>query len=120
MSVRRTRASARQFFLAGCFTVLTVASVTAPAAITAKQQLANMSESGFQHLQDRARHGDLGAQVVLGVAYEEGLHVQKDMDQAIVWYRRAAQRGDAEVQHHLGLIYEQGLGVVQNFEEAAT
>jgi TPR repeat protein len=34
----------------------------------------------------------------LGVMYETGLGVPKDVAQALVWYRRAARQGDARAQ----------------------
>ena len=42
-----------------------------------------------------------------------------DPDQALSWYRKAAEGGLAEAQNNLGLMYERGIGVTQDFEEAA-
>lgn len=39
--------------------------------------------------------------------------------QAIEWYRKAAQKGDAKAQNNLGMAYVRGIGVTQDFKEAA-
>src|SRR5450432_632069 len=87
--------------------------------LTAKGELAKLTEKQFSQLRNQAQHGDPGAEVALGVAYEEGIHVQQDVAEAVTWYRKAAQADNAEVQHHLGVIYEEGRGVARNFVQAA-
>ena len=47
----------------------------------------------------------------LGVAYENGLGVQRDFAEAAKWYREAAQEGDALAQANLGQLYFDGRGV---------
>jgi TPR repeat protein len=45
----------------------------------------------------------------LGVMYEKGQGVGKDMAQAGVWFRRAAEVGNAKAQRNLGHLYLDGL-----------
>jgi len=114
MYVGRVRRFAIRWLLtAGPAFVLITAISTA--AVTVRQQLANATDSEFLQIKDRARHGDTGAEVAMGVAYEDGIHVVKNVDEAIRWYRLAGEQGSAEVQHHLATVYEAG----QNFTEAA-
>jgi TPR repeat protein len=44
---------------------------------------------------------------LLGACYGEGVGMQKDISQAIVYLRKAADDGHTIAQHNLGLIYEQ-------------
>lgn len=42
----------------------------------------------------------------------------KDDQQAVAWYRKAAEQGDAQAQYVLGLMYFDGRGVVQDDQQA--
>lgn len=66
-----------------------------------------------------AEQGDVGAQTVLGVMYEDSKGVPQDKKEAAKWYRLAAEQGDADAQHYLGRLYEKGEGVPQDTSEAA-
>lgn len=44
--------------------------------------------------------------------------VEKDMDEAVKWIRKAAEQGDAQAQYNLGVCYISGDGVVPNKQEA--
>ena len=46
-----------------------------------------------------AEDGEPTAEYNLGWAYEAGLGVAKDLDQAIEWYRKAADHGDESAKH---------------------
>jgi TPR repeat protein len=65
-----------------------------------------------------AEQGDAGAQLNLGVCYENGTGVAKDEAEAIKWYRLAAEQGCAGAQYNLGLYYGNGQGVVKDEAEA--
>ncbi|MXQ72312.1 tetratricopeptide repeat protein, partial [Aeromonas caviae] len=47
-----------------------------------------------------------------------GRGVAQDDQQAIAWYRKAAERGDAAAQASLGLMYERGQGVTRDARQA--
>ena len=46
--------------------------------------------------------------------YGEGKGVPQDYQEAMKWYRMAAQRGVALAQHELGMMHMQGKGVIQD------
>ena len=50
--------------------------------------------------------------------YESGKGVPKDYDQAIKWYRLAAEQGAAIAQSNLGWMYANGHGVLKDYNEA--
>ncbi len=42
----------------------------------------------------------------------------QDDQQAVAWFRKAAEQGQADAQHNLGVMYEKGRGVPQDDREA--
>ena len=48
-----------------------------------------------------AEQGDVRAQNNLGVRYENGQGVGKDINEAVKWYRKAAEQGDAKAKENL-------------------
>jgi TonB family protein len=58
-----------------------------------------------------AEQGIARAQNNLGVLYENGKGVPKDINEALRWYRLAAEQGYAGAQNNLGLIYALGRAV---------
>jgi TPR repeat protein len=58
----------------------------------------------------KAEHGDVDAQYNLGIMYYHGEGVEKDLDQAILWFHMAAEQDDADAQYNLGLMYGKGEG----------
>ena len=65
-----------------------------------------------------ADQNDLDAQYKLGVCYEKGEGVGKDLKEAAKWYRKAAEKGIVEAQIALGACYENGRGLPPNCKEA--
>jgi hypothetical protein len=61
---------------------------------------------------------DADEQFNLATAYEIGKGVEKDLKQAVYWYRKAAEQGHADAQFNLVLAYETGNGVEQDFKQA--
>ncbi|MBE6662165.1 MAG: sel1 repeat family protein [Ruminococcaceae bacterium] len=62
-----------------------------------------------------AMSGDANAQNTLGVYYGMGLFDGKpDFDEAVKWYRKAAEQGHAEAQYNLAVCYRMGRGVPMN------
>ena len=53
-------------------------------------------------LKARAEQGDADAQNDLGVMYMDGHGVEPDYDEALKWWRKAAEQGHAGSQHSLG------------------
>jgi TPR repeat protein len=65
-----------------------------------------------------AELGDAEAQYNLGVMYDEGAGVDRDLPLAAQWYRRAAEQGFIDAQTNLGMMYLAGQGVPQDRAEA--
>ncbi len=71
-------------------------------------------------LQD-AEGGSAEAQFKLGTCYDGILSagVPKDHEEAVRWYRKAAEQGHAKAQYSLGDRYYWGVGVPKDYAEAA-
>lgn len=65
-----------------------------------------------------AEEGHIDSQFNLALMHENGIGVDKDMKEAIVWYRKAALQGSAAAQFNLGVLYENGRGTKVDFAEA--
>jgi TPR repeat protein len=50
--------------------------------------------------------------------YANGESVARDDEQAVRWFRSAAEQGDADAQFNLSFMYLNGEGVPQDYEEA--
>jgi TPR repeat protein len=62
------------------------------------------AEEELAALRSQAEQGDAWAQLNLGAAYDNGLGVERDVEQAIHWYRKAAEQGLVEAQFNLAHI----------------
>ncbi|MDY3137036.1 MAG: tetratricopeptide repeat protein, partial [Sodaliphilus sp.] len=62
-------------------------------------------------LRQKAEKGDSVAQTMLGVEYMKGDQVEKDLDKAIEWWKKAAEKGYAEAEYKLGVCYHFGFGI---------
>src|SRR5262249_5694670 len=62
----------------------------------------------FQIAAKQGRHDALNN---LGVIYEQGLGVTKDLQASFGYYRQAAEKGNARAQMNLGRMYAEGSGV---------
>lgn len=93
--------------------VCTVAQTPSSAVIPEK------TNGGITELSRKAAAGDTRAQLQLGIAFEFGQGVDKNIEEAMHWYRIAADRGDPEAQTDLGYLYEIGSTGSENPAEAA-
>jgi len=93
-------------------------SFTRWASIVLLGLLAGCSKSDFERFREKAEKGDADAQVFVGHSYANGLGVEKDMGQAMSWYRKAALQGHAQTQCDIGVRYLYGLGVPKDEIEA--
>jgi TPR repeat protein len=66
----------------------------------------------------KAERGDLKAQFNVGLLYENGHGVKKDMAKAFEWYERAAERHLGPAQSNLGLLYMTGQGTAKDIRSA--
>lgn len=58
------------------------------------------------------------AECQVGYFYYDGLGVEKNLDKALFWTKRAAEHGDRDGQYNLAWFYEEGIGVEQNLTQA--
>ena len=50
--------------------------------------------------------------------YDVGLGVEQDYDEALKWFRKAAEQNNAYAQTYIGFMYEEGHGVEKDLIEA--
>ncbi len=74
--------------------------------------------SSLNALRDAADGGSGSAEYAIGVGLAEGWAGKKDMEQALVWWRRAAEHGDADAKNALAVAYAEGLSGPRNFDAA--
>lgn len=69
----------------------------------------------------RRRRGLMQVKVeyLMGVMYEYGQGVEADIQEALRWYRKAAEQGLPQAQNSLGFMYSLGLGVQRDAGRAA-
>lgn len=85
------------------------------------QQKAPDKEKGFRWMYASAENGCVKAQKILGLLYTNGQHTpwpERDLEQAVYWYSRAAESGDGEAMYWLSCCYRKGIGVLYD-EKAA-
>ncbi len=69
-------------------------------------------------LLSKAKNGDVKSQYALAVMYENNAQNSPDWNEAVWWYRHAAEQGDLEAQRRLAWCYENGKGVNTDFDKA--
>lgn len=86
----------------------------------AKQNFrANEHESGVSHLKLATSHGHPEATFNLGICYERGMGIEKNMKNAMECYRTAAGLGHKDAMYNLGVFYVHGLGGLVKNRRAA-
>ncbi len=69
-------------------------------------------------LSERAKRGDINAQIMLGEAYYNGEKVDKNYSKARELFEKAAAQGEPKALNWLGVIYARGRGVPQDYLRA--
>ena len=82
------------------------------------QAAASLTSETFADVLRRAEAGDVEAQVLAGIALEEGKVVPKDIDGAVRWVRTAAEKGHPMAQNILGNLYRDASGMPQDAQKA--
>lgn len=77
----------------------------------------NFAEA-FAQWNPLAQDGDAKSQASLGFLYYSGKGVPRDDQQALVWFKRAAEAGQPTAQFFLGLQYYYGRGVPRDLARA--
>ena len=74
--------------------------------------------AAFQYYLKAIEKGNMYSQYNLGLLFQYGLGVAKDLDEAVKMYKKSAEQGYADAQCNLGYCYENGNGVSQNDAQA--
>ncbi len=69
-------------------------------------------------LQEVAESGNIYAMNSVGLCFNYGHGVKKNLKEAVKWYQKAADAGNADAMLNLGCCYEKGEGVKKNLKEA--
>ena len=69
-------------------------------------------------LKQKAEQSHARALYDLGVWHFNGDGVEKDLREAVKWFRKAAEQGLKDAQYNLGVCYKKGEGVEKDFREA--
>lgn len=72
----------------------------------------------FLFYHNEAEKGDAAACSNVGICYENGIGVARDLKKAVKWYIIAADNGDNVAQNNLGMCLERGRGIKKNIKEA--
>ena len=78
----------------------------------------DLSQSEIDDLISRVEKGDPEAQFELGLVYYNGQNVKQNYEQAVYWFKKAAEQNHANAQHNLGIMYYNGWGTTQDYEQA--
>lgn len=71
-------------------------------------------QQGYEELNKAARFNSLAAQFFVAVCNENGIGIEKNLEQAFKMYRKAAERGLPDAMWHLASFYRNGIIVPQN------
>ncbi len=83
-----------------------------------RRESANEKSKMFEWHMKAANGGSASAMLIVGLCYEKGTGVEKNMSKAIEWYRKAADAGNMEAMLHVGVCYKNDDGVWQNESKA--
>jgi len=73
----------------------------------------------FPEMLASAEAGNKDTQYNLALAYQEGRGTDVNLDQAIVWYEKAAAGGEPNALYTLGHMHHHGIGMERDFDAAA-
>lgn len=80
---------------------------------------ANNLNDAVSHFKLATTHRHPGATFNLGVCYELGMGVRKNMEKAMKCYRSAAAMGHSKAMYNLGVFYARGFGGLKKNRKAA-
>jgi TPR repeat protein len=108
----------RCVFLSALFASLVISSAVAgfDEGIAAYQ--ANNMPLAYKEFRAAAEEGHSDSQFNVGLMFEQGIGVEKDEKEAIVWYGKAAEQGNVLAQYNLAVLYENGRGTAVDFAQA--
>ena len=74
--------------------------------------------NSVESIKAKAEKGDPSAQCALGDIYSQAKGVERNITEALKWYRKAANQGNAQAEWTIGVCYFGGLGVPKDIIEA--
>jgi hypothetical protein len=77
------------------------------------------TEDDRKELLTKAQRGDANSQMWLAAAYEQGWFGERNVAEALKWFRKSAAKGNPDAQNSLGQMYEDGEGVKHSYVLAA-
>jgi hypothetical protein len=79
----------------------------------------DVNQMNVAELQAAANQGNDRAMIKLGLLYDVGQEgITQNFDEAVKWFRKAANDKDPEAQYWMGYVYLHGTGVDKNLSEA--
>jgi TPR repeat protein len=81
-------------------------------------ELGRLDETTFLEVKGKAEGGDARAEIVIGLAYQDGIVVEKNPAEALRWYRQGAETGHPMGQCLLACSYLFGEGTDSDYREA--
>jgi TPR repeat protein len=87
--------------------------------LAVEYQRSKQFEQAVPLFRNAAAQGNKVAQFNMGLTFEQGLGVPKDVGQAAVWYLKSAEQGYANAQEKMGIFYAGGVGVPKDLSRAA-
>ncbi|KAA0441700.1 MAG: sel1 repeat family protein [Candidatus Thioglobus sp.] len=72
----------------------------------------------YQQIIKLAESGDAKSQYKMGLIFELGLEVEKDLAQAFAWYAKSAEQQYAKSQYNLAIFLALGKGVTKDIKQA--
>ena len=75
-------------------------------------------KTAFSEWRPLAEAGDIEAQFGLGMLYERGRGVARDIEEAARWFHRAAEQGSMRAQTQIAGMYARGDGVDEDWDQA--
>jgi uncharacterized protein len=77
-------------------------------------------ETALRIVRPLADQGNAKGQALLGTMYENGEGVARNLAEAVIWLRKAAEGGEVTAQDYLGVLYATGdSGLEQDYSQAA-
>jgi TPR repeat protein len=75
-------------------------------------------EQAFRFWLPLAEKDNADAQYNLGILYQKGLGVEKNIKAAFIWYKRASANGHTDAMYNLGLMYDKGKVIYRSTKDA--
>eukprot|EP01105_Mastigella_eilhardi_P009927 TRINITY_DN2329_c1_g1_i1.p1 TRINITY_DN2329_c1_g1~~TRINITY_DN2329_c1_g1_i1.p1 ORF type:complete len:597 (-),score=167.99 TRINITY_DN2329_c1_g1_i1:79-1692(-) len=81
-----------------------------PEAVLAGREMSDLHRIAFRLYQRSAAKGNADAMSFMGLCYEKGEGVDRDLDKAVELFHKAAENSDVWAYNHLGTLFQNGLG----------